>query len=340
MELIIMKKQIIAAAVAATVSAAALADISITGNANYEFFHVDTTNVANNSYGDSEVNLMFKGTSGDTTVVANLELDSHGNGSIDVEDNYIKTKIGDITVQGGNWASSGDVLMGEIDAGERSTDKVALSTTVEGMTIGYSVSEVADSSSAFDGRYNSAAAKVTVSGEVMGQKIQLAEQSNTATDIGISGSAMGVNYRLEQRMSDTVNNDVIFGDINTKIGGMTLGYAWVDADTTSLIKEGDSALFAVSMNNTTDTGAVSNTNVTGIQQVTVATEVGGNSVKVRMGSLENFWGAGQDSDFSEINVSRKLASGANLQVNYESKDASAAGATTTDTLEVELNVSF
>jgi hypothetical protein len=333
MELIIMKKQIIAAAVAATLSAAALADISITGNANYEYFNKKETATESTNYGDSEVNLMFKGSHGDTTVVANLEIDSHDNGTIDVEDNYIKTKIGDITVQGGNWASSGSALMGEIDAGQRATDKLALSTTIEGITLGYAVSESGS-------LYNADAAKVSVAADVMGNKIQIAEQSDTQTDIGIAGSAMGVNYRLEQRLSDTVNSDVFFGDLSTKVGNLTLGYAWVDADTTSLITEGDSALFAVSMNNTTDSGSVDNDTVTGVQQVSVATDIAGNSVKLRLGTLQDFFGANSDADYSEINVSRKLASGANIQVNYEQKDASAAGATTADTLEVELNVSF
>jgi len=35
-----MKKQIIAAAIATSVSAVALADISITGNAKYEYFNL------------------------------------------------------------------------------------------------------------------------------------------------------------------------------------------------------------------------------------------------------------------------------------------------------------
>jgi len=136
-----MKKQMIAAAVAASVSAVAVADISITGNANYEYFQTETTTGTTTHTADTEVNLSFKGKNGDTSVVANLELDTHGAGSaaLDVEDTYLTTKIGDINVKAGNFATGTSALGGEIDAGGRSTSKMSLSTEIAGINLGYAV---------------------------------------------------------------------------------------------------------------------------------------------------------------------------------------------------------
>jgi hypothetical protein len=96
-----MKKQIIAAAVAATVSSVALADISITGttkvNYNYEDFDNGTT--ANTAV--TEHNLTLTGKNGDTTVVMNVEADNRGDAGLDLEDVYLTTKVGDIALKVG-----------------------------------------------------------------------------------------------------------------------------------------------------------------------------------------------------------------------------------------------
>jgi len=131
-----MKKQILAAAVAASVSAVAIADISITGSAKYEYIYTDysdTTESKNES--NTEMKLAINGKKGDTGVFIGVELDgsdSADNGAekLDVEDMYLTTKIGDINVKAGNWASGTTALMGEVDNGPRSHGKIDLSTTV------------------------------------------------------------------------------------------------------------------------------------------------------------------------------------------------------------------
>ena len=146
-------KKIIAAAVAASMSAVAMADISITGNANYEYFSKTEGGAVESTTSDAdmEVNLSVVGKTGDTTVVANLELtgastsansgrDSDGESSaIDVEDLYITTKVGDLNIKAGDFASGTTALGGEIDNGGRAVNKVDISTKVGPATIGYAV---------------------------------------------------------------------------------------------------------------------------------------------------------------------------------------------------------
>jgi hypothetical protein len=88
-----MKKQLIAAAVASSVSAVALADISITGNAKYEYFNTQTTGSANTNQANTEVNLGFKGKTGDTTVVLNLEFNSSGAVDANTESTHTITTV-------------------------------------------------------------------------------------------------------------------------------------------------------------------------------------------------------------------------------------------------------
>jgi len=133
-----MKKQLLIAAVAATMGTAVIADVSITGNAKYEYFNTQMTSGADTNTANTEVNLLVAGKTGDTSVVANFELNSHGAGSsdtMDIEDLYMKTKVGDVAVKGGNWALGTTALLGEIDEGGRSSNKVDLSTTIAGVKV-------------------------------------------------------------------------------------------------------------------------------------------------------------------------------------------------------------
>ena len=85
---IIMKK-LIAAAVATSVSAIAVADVSITGNAKYEYFNSQTGTDASTNKSNTEVNLSIKGKKGDTGVVMNLEFNGHG--SVDTGTHTVTT---------------------------------------------------------------------------------------------------------------------------------------------------------------------------------------------------------------------------------------------------------
>jgi len=332
-------KKLIAAAVAASMSAVATADVSITGNANYEYFHKTYGGITEQSqnYGDTEVNLSVVGKSGDTSVVANFEVDHAGNDSgIDVEDLYITTKVGSVNVKAGDFASGTTALGGEIDDGRRATNKVDLSMPIGSAKIGYATSE---SSSSFDNDGSSVYASIPVAGMTLGIK----DQSDSYTIVGLSGEMNGVNFRIENKDSDTANNDVLFYQVGTKLGDLTVSFEGIDADTSELVEEDDSSIFAQEMGSTTASDDTGKDNVDGVSQITVATSIDGTAVKFRAGSLQGTAGK-QDADFFRIEASRPLASGATLTVSYD--DYENAGVATSATkydnqlLEIDLAVKF
>ena len=362
-----MKKQIIAAAVASSVSALALADISITGNAKYEYFNEQTGTSASTNKANTEVNLSIKGKKGDTSVVANLELNTHGdvsNGTVtatsttasyasalphsyattttisqragstlDIEDLYMTTKVGDITVKAGNYASGTSALLGEIDNGGRVTNKVTLSMPVGGATVYVGNNGTAQSGSTASALDNNMFAGVSM--DIGGQTVQLKQNSPTVDSYGIKGSVAGINYRYEHKDNDVANSDVDFIEVGTEVNGIKLSYAAIDADQAGLVTEDDSSIFAVEM--ATSSGAKDNTD--GVSQFTAAGSFEGNSVTFKVGTVDKALTSGTvDQDYYQIGVSRPLASGATATVMYTDKDASAS--TSTETLEVELSVKF
>jgi len=332
-------KKLIAAAVAASMSAVATADVSITGNANYEYFYKTYGGITEQSqnYGDTEVNLSVVGKSGDTSVVANFEVDHAGNDSgIDVEDLYISTKVGSVNVKAGDFASGTTALGGEIDDGRRATNKVDLSMPIGSAKIGYATSE---SSSSFDNDGSSVYASIPVAGMTLGIK----DQSDSYTIVGLSGEMNGVNFRIENKDSDTANNDVLFYQVGTKLGDLTVSFEGIDADTSELVEEDDSSIFAQEMGSTTANDNTGKDNVDGVSQITVATSIDGTAVKFRAGSLQGTSGK-QDADFFRIEASRPLASGATLTVSYDDYENAgvAVGSTKYDNqlVEIDLAVKF
>jgi hypothetical protein len=368
-------KKLIAAAVATSVSAIAVADVSITGNAKYEYFNSQTGTAASTNKSNTEVNLSIKGKKGDTGVVMNLEFNGHGSvdggsqaatvtttttevtantrhdststvsqntgkfGTLDIEDLYMTTKVGDIAVKAGNWATGTTALLGEIDEGGRATNKIDLRTTVGGATV-YVGNSGAPNATNGNGTDQVALNQNMYAGVVMnvgGATVELKHLDEDTDGFGIKGSLSGVDYRFEQKSDTTTNGDVTFGEVKTSMNGITLGYAFVDADKAGKITESDSSIFAVEA--ATASGAIST--AFGVDQIMASTSVDGNTVTFKNGTVDKGLSSTQDLDYSQVTVSRALASGANAVVTYTSKDALSSGAVVdTDTLEVELNVSF
>ena len=380
-----MKKQIIAAAIATSVSAAALADISITGNAKYEYFNSQVGTAASTNKANTEVNLGFKGKTGDTTVVLNMEFNSSGDvstkdtdtvaittlvqtraevfkhaasagqsfvgtievtegvstananstrGYLDIEDMYMTTKVGDINIKAGNWVSGTGSLGGEIKTDSRSANKIDMRTTVGGVTIyagnNFSSANASGTTSARAGSTlfnNNMYAGVVFN--VQGNRVEIKKVDEDTDAFGLKGSMGGVDYRLESYNDTTANGDTVFGNITTSQGGFNLGYAWIDADKVGQITQEDSDIFAVE-------GIASTAD--GVKQITVGTTVDGNKVTLKSGSVSKGLSNSADADYFQVGVSRALASGANAVITYTDKDS--APSESTETLEVELNVSF
>jgi len=340
-----MKKQLIAAAVAASMSAVAMADISITGDAKFEYDNTDTAGTSSNTTA-TEYHLNVTGKSGDTTVVMKFELDTDGTGNMDLEDNYISTKVGDISVKAGNMASGTGALLGEIDNGGRERKA----------TLGYKMGAI----DVYAGSTAGAAANVDgdqainnnmyagVKFNVAGNAIELKKNNDTKDSFGIKGSMSGINYRYEAKDEDSTGN-ASYVAVETTVGGMTIGYAVLDADAASQLTEDDSSEFAQSIAAFQDSANEKYYNMstsqtaTGQKQFRSGTTVDGTSITLKSGTIEKGISATTDLDYSQIQASRKLSSGSTLVLTYNDRDyiASSGGAVSSvENVEVELNVKF
>ena len=340
-----MKKQIIAAAVAASVSAFALADISITGNANYEYFSKDTNGIKTND-ADTEVNLKVVGKTGDTSVVANFEIDgSSDNTSVtafQVEDVYLTTKVGDFNVKAGDFASGTTALGGEIDNGGRAINKVDINTTVGGVKVGYAVSSAKDSgkNNSDYSVYGTDSAAVYASTDINGITVAVKENTDTYTLVGAKGSVAGIDFRVESWDNDSsATGDVLFYELGGKLGSMNVSYAAIDADKAGIVTEDDSSIFAQEM----ASSGTGKSNVDGVNQITVSTVMDGTTLTAKLGELTGTAGY-QDAAFSQLGAKRTLASGATVNVTYDDYEATgkttAEAMTDTQVLEIDLSIAF
>jgi hypothetical protein len=343
-----MKKQLIAAAVAASMSAVAMADISITGDAKFEYDNTDTAGTSSNSTA-TEYHLNVTGKSGDTTVVMKFELDGDGSGSMDLEDNYISTKVGDISVTAGNMASGTGGLLGEIDNGGRERK----------VTLGYKMGDIDVYAGNTTGSATRGDGNTTINNNmyagvkfnVAGNAIELKKNSDTKDSFGIKGSVSGINYRYEAKDEDSTG-DASYIAVDTTAAGLTIGYAVLDADAASQLTEDDSSEFAVSVagkqgtnwyNGSSAASGTSNQTATGQKQFRIGTTVDGTSITLKSGTIEKGLGASTDLDYSQIQAVRKLSSGATMVVTYNDRDYVATNGGTVsseENVEVELNVKF
>ena len=338
-----MKKQIIASAVAATMASVAMADISITGDAKYEYDHSETSAGVKTNTGNTEMHINFAGKTGDTGVVAKFELDTSGdNGSgIDLEDMYMTTKVGDINVKAGNWASGTSGLLGELEEGGRAQNKIDLRTTISGVTLyagnsdkeaseaTYNDSDAADGDTLLNGNMYAGAVM-----SVAGNTIEFKKNSDTRDSYGIKGSLQGVNYRYEA-MDDTTSGDASYIELDTTVSGLKLQYAAIDTDANSLVDESDSGVFAVSFS---DAAKVA-TDATEQKQFAVSTSIDGTTVTVKSGEITKGVSSTKDLDYTQFQAKRKLASGATAVVTYTDRDQITTGGSNKN-LEIELNVAF
>jgi len=331
-------KKLIAAAVASSMTAFAMADISITGDAKYEYDLTDN-NGTKTTTANTEAHINFTGKSGDTTAVAKFQLVEQGaaadatnaDGDFDMEDVYITTSVAGVGIKAGNYASGTSGLAGEIEEGGRSNGKVMLSYKLGDINVyagnGGDSADLAGNANAADGGMNNnmfAGASVTVGG----QTVQVKKNSEVLNSFGIKGSVGGVSYRYETQDHDT-NGDASYGEVSASMNGITVQYATLDADSAAGLTETDSAVFALESANYA--------NSDGQSQVAVSTTVDGNKITVKSGSVEKGLDATTDKDYTQLSVSHALASGATAVVTYTDQDMATGDQTN---LEIELNVKF
>jgi hypothetical protein len=319
-----MKKQLLIAAVAATMGTAAIADISITGNMKANYTNKDTngTNTNKNSH---EANLVIAGTSGSTKVHVELALDSGSDDTgtsgseVRSEDVWLSTEIAGVTAKMGTWNGSDSILSKDATrAATDTSDKFALSGSISGVDI------------TVEGAGDNKSTATTIATTISGVKVSYKNES-TQDQFKASGSISGLNYAIHALNSDTADSDKNSVEVSYVTNGVTLSAAKAGTDTDATIS-GD-AYFGDVVNYQVGVAAGDN-----IQGFGVKTDLAGTTVQAKFITVEDY-STSADQDIIKLIATRKLAAGTTFEVTYTDQDNVG---TTNDstTIDFELGVKF
>ena len=272
-----MKKQLLIAAVAATMGTAAIADISISGAAKVNWTDTDYTaaGTADTNTINHDVDWTIAGKSGDTGVSPTFSTTTAG--AFVTENVFLTTSIAGVNIKTGSF-SGGDSMMGD---GSRADGKISLDTTVSGVKVQFEDSDAAGNNSS-----------ITVSGSVSGVSVSH-EIFDTKTDSKISGTFGGVTATFRTLDSDTDTADMDSVLVSTEVQGVTLTYADVDANATH-----SSDAFFGTVAAMTDASGFS-----------AATSLAGNGVTFKSYEIDNV-------DHTKVIVNRPLANGSTFEATF------------------------
>ncbi len=305
-----MKKQLIAAAVAATMTSVAMADISITGTAKANYKNKDANGTTTDTV-TNEVDLVLAGSNGDSKVHVELSMD--GGSSTNTEDAWLSTKVGDVSIKAGTWNPGDTVFTGNAT---RSTGNWILSSSVSGVKI------------ALEGDSQKSATKTTFSGDLGGVNLKY-NMKHTSDEVYASTDLSGFALGFATISADAANSDASYVTLSKELNGVTVTLADANADS-SYTFAGDTSYFGDSAANGVGAGD-------DLTSVKLAGSVGGNKVSARFVSVDS--AASTDFDVNTFQVTRPLAGGSTLEVTYTDTDK--AGATNdTEVLDFELAVKF
>jgi hypothetical protein len=333
-----MKKQLLVAAVAATMTSVAMADISISGSANIKMAgKALSTDAAAVQSSSQNMDIDITGSNGATKVFAHLDIDnaasgggtetSASGGTINVDKLYMTTAIGSVNVKAGDWSSCVGMVEG-VQACTTTNNSIALSTTVAGLTVGVSGGMSNDSAN------NS----FSVSGKVAGLDFKIKDNENTYTNISVKGDVAvgtGTGFYVEQMSRDAADSDATLVAAHTVVNGVTLKAASYEADTAGVTagsNNGDIRPLGTSLvgdYHTAHAGTL--VGIKDIKGFGINTDVAGNNVNVVVGNYDTT--ALNGLDFADIVVTRKLAAGTTLDMSYGKIDTSA----TADTIKWKMS---
>jgi hypothetical protein len=324
-----MKKQIIAAAVAATMTSVAIADISITGSTKVNYTAKDFDDNTTSNAISTEHDLKFTGKSGDTTVVISMEAnnadaasskDTEG-AALDIEDVYMTTKVGDINLKVGDWDNGNNFLRGS----SRTENLLSASTSFGpvGVTYNSGAGSLTD--------------KVTVKTDVAGVGLTyVTQQEDNEVVVSTNVAGVGITYHLDNNQK--ANTDKSSLELTGKVGDFGVSFVSIDTDSGA---KADGDMWSGDFEGTTS-GGYKYQDGADIDAIMLTTSVAGNGIKFIHTSVDaDASVAGtRDADNNKIVVTRPLASGATFELVYTSQDVTGSTSETQDTLDLELAVSF
>ena len=243
-----MKKQLLIAAVAATMASATFADVSITGGSEVTIAKSGTT---------VETTLGLKGKSGDTSVTIDLDLHNAAGDNL-VKNAYMNTSVVGIAVKAGQWKSGASNL----GRSSYKTGAYNLSTSFSGV-------KLADEETG-SGSTNS----VTVSGTVAGISASHKINSSSLTETKVSGAFGGVNLAYHLKEANATDDNTAIS-VSTTVGNVKLAYTTIDIEAALSGMDG-------AISDTTGTVNVGTHNA-----MTVSTAVAGNTVTFKRYELND-----------------------------------------------------
>jgi len=314
-----MKKQLLIAAVAATMTSVAMADISIAGSGKLNYTNVDNQTAADTNLFSTDLVVTLTGKSGDTSVVIKQEYNDNANTdntrAMMTKSAYMASNIAGVNVKAGTWFSA-DSLLGN---GTQSDGAFSADYTVEGVKVQYENKNTASGVES--------TGSWTVSGAVQGVSLSHEMHENADTDTKVSGSVAGVDIAYRSYDSDTATSDKESIEVNYTTNGITLTYADVDVNSTG----------------TTTSDAFFGTQASAVGDMTgfgISTAVAGNTVALKSYKINPDNASGSvDNEFTKVVVTRPLASGSTFEATYTDKDDKNSTANST-TLDLELSVKF
>ncbi len=324
-----MKKQLLIAAVAATMTSVAMADISISGAAKVNYTHVDNDGTVNDSDTfKQEMDLKIAGKSGDTSVTINFGgMDNSGStsvGTFTMEDSYVSTSIEGVNLKVGQWDNGNNALR----ASTRRGGKLSASTTVSGVTLTYDAANETDDT-------------MKISGDVAGVALSF-KDVKTGEDISVSTTLSGVKVSYLALNRDTANTDRSVFEVSGSFSGVDVKYASAEADT-GVTLSGDTWMGDYENSAYTDDtsdSAVSAYDLSRGQDVSalsLKTSMAGNTVEFRNISISDV--TGDDTTINKFIVTRALANGTTFEAIYADVNDDGA-ATDNNSLDLELAVKF
>jgi len=314
-----MKKQLLIAAVAASMTSVAMADISIAGSGKLNYTNVDNQTAADTNLFSTDLVVTLTGKSGDTSVVIKQEYNDNANTdntrAMMTKSAYMASNIAGVNVKAGTWFSA-DSLLGN---GTQSDGAFSADYTVEGVKVQYENKNTASGVES--------TGSWTVSGAVQGVSLSHEMHENADTDTKVSGSVAGVDIAYRSYDSDTATSDKESIEVNYTTNGITLTYADVDVNSTG----------------TTTSDAFFGTQASAVGDMTgfgISTAVAGNTVALKSYKINPDNASGSvDNEFTKVVVTRPLASGSTFEATYTDKDDKNSTADST-TLDLELSVKF
>ncbi len=319
-----MKKQLLIAAVAATMGTAAIADISLTGSMKVNYTNKDTVGAASTNTVTQEGDLVLTGTNGGTKVLVEVSMDGNG-AAATTEDVWLSTSIGSVNVKTGTW-NAGDTIFN--DNASRTNGNWILSTDVSGVNIAIEGDSAKSAvSTTLSGSMAGVSATYKMKGTASATTTGKATVGKATNELYLSSDVAGFGVTYAMIDSDATTQGADAFTISKEFNGVTATYSSVDADASYKIT-GDTAAFGNSTFMAIGDDATS---------IKLAGSMAGNTVSARFVKVDAAI-ATDDQDINTFTVTRPLANGTTLEVTYTDHDKSAAA--DTETLDVELAVKF